>query len=437
MEDPTLLKRNGTGFHEKEKTFAATTMQYIRNGTAFYWASFFVLILIEFFLGGQLSKILTRQNYSLYVIVLNTLPFYNVLVNIGISYVIIYMVSYNEDIRYKLFRSSLKLQTIWYIFLVAVHLLLFLFFRTTITECLLITIIISYSYSYRLNLNSFFLGTHSYSQAAISNGLQKTGLLVLVVIISYVSWLKDLLNNHFVPAYSAIEVSVVLLYFIIFWKTNYASFKAPVISYRRRILKYGKYSMLNNGMNVFYYLIIAFIIRSSQLDPHTKIVMSLCIVFFRYTGAVVAPFVSITIPQFTRIKNDLLNVKKLYQKHFVFILMLSLFTLIGCRFLFGYVINQFYAASYHDIPEYFYFFCYLIPLLFLNALNTQLIAALGKIKFTFKVEFICTLILVLFYAWNLQFPIVNFHILYYMVLIHLAAKFVMINYGLYQVMFKK
>src|SRR5206468_535988 len=99
------------------------------SGLFFYWSSFFVLIFIEFFLGGALSKMLTKSNYSLYVNVLNNLPFYNVLVNIGISYGIVYMVSYNKQIRFSLFRQTIQLQFLWYALLAAVHLGLFFWFR--------------------------------------------------------------------------------------------------------------------------------------------------------------------------------------------------------------------------------------------------------------------------------------------------------------------
>src|SRR5579872_1609976 len=86
----------------------------IKNGIAFYWSSFFILILFEFYLGGQLSVILTKENYSIYINVLNTLPFYNVLANIGISYGIIYITSYNREIGFSLFRQAIRLQSVWY-----------------------------------------------------------------------------------------------------------------------------------------------------------------------------------------------------------------------------------------------------------------------------------------------------------------------------------
>lgn len=433
MEEQTVTNRN-TGSHVATtgKNLFGKLLYYLKNGQALYWFSFFLLILIEFLLGGQLSKILTKDNYSLYVNVLNTLPFYNVVVNLGLSYGIVYIVAYNPGIKFQLFRQSVKLQTAWYIFLVAVHLSIFFIFNNVWTESLLITILISYTYSYRLNINSFFLATRSYNKAALANALQKVALVVIFIVIHYVSTLGQSLNNNFLPVYPTIEFGVVLLYFIIFWQTNYQSVKSSKINYQNRILKYSKYAMLNNGFNLLNYTIIAFIIRSAHIDFNIQIILLLCVVFFRYTGVAIAPVFSIMNPLFTAIKNDTAGVNKMYRKYYVIILVMSLCTLLACRLFFGIIITNFYAKAYRDLPAYFNFFAYLIPLSFLNSLNASVMAALGKIKYTFRVEVVCTIVLVLFFSYDLLLPIVDYKWLYYIILIHLTIKFLLQSYGAYK-----
>ena len=432
MEEQTVINRiNGSSMATTGKNLNGKLVYYLKNGQALYWCSFFILILIEFLLGGQLSKILTKDNYSLYVNVLNTLPFYNVVVNFGLSYGIVYIVAYNPDIKFRLFRQTLKLQTAWYIILVAVHLAIFFIFNNAYVESLLITVVISYTYSYRLNINALFLATRFYNKAAIANALQKVSLITVFIVIYYISYLKQLLNDRFLIVYPFIELGVVLLYLIIFWQTNRLSLRSQKINYQKRILKYSKFAMFNNGLNLLSYIIIAFIIRSSHIDINIQIIFMLCIVFFRYTGVAIAPVFSIMNPLFTSIKNDTAGIKKLYIKYCIIISVMSLLALITCRLFFSFIIDHFYAISYRDLPGYFYFFCYMIPLLFINSLNSSVLAALGKIKYTFKTEVVCTIVLLAFFFYNLLSPITIYNVFYYIVLAHLCVKFLMLCYGTY------
>lgn len=412
-------------------------LQYFKNGLIFYWSSFFLLILIEFLLGGQLSKILTKENYSLYVNVLNTLPFYSVLLNVGLSYGLVYLIASHPAIKFTLFRQALQTQTIWYFILLGIHILLFFFFRNLFVVALMITLLISYTYSYKLNINSFFLATGAYHKAALSNLLQKAVLLLLFIIAFRRSGLAELLNAQFTFAYPAIELGVVFLYFLLFWQTNFKSIRASKVNYRKRMFKYGKYAMLNNGLSMLYYTIVAFVIASSHIDVHLKIILGLCFMFFRYTGVAIAPVISVISPQLTRNKNDLPSIKKLYKKYFIVILAISLLTLVLCRFLFGGIITYFYARSYADLPGYFYFFVYLIPFSLFNSFHATVLAALGKIKYTFKTEVLCTILLFLFLIYNLWLPAVDYHFFYYIIFVHLIVKFSLQTYGYYSIFNKK
>jgi len=429
MQDHSGIKNNNETTPAAGNIFISRLLHYAKNGILVYWSSFFILILIEFFLGGQLSKILTSNNYSVYIIVLNTLPFYSVLVNIGFAYSIIYFISYNSATRYSLLRKTFQLNTAWYLLLVAVHFVIFFLFRGIYLEALLITILIAYTYSYKLNLTSFFLASGGYTKAAISNTLQKITLVVVFTLVFYSAGLQQILNVKFPAAYPAIELSAVLLYFVFFWKTNITALSAQNINYGKRLIQYGKYAMFNNCLNLLYYTIIALIIRSAHIALHIQIILGLCILFFRYTAVAIAPLFSTMSPQLTRIKNDTAAVQKMYKKYFVIISAMSLFILLGCRFFFSFIIIHFYAAAYRDLPEFFNFFCYLIPLLFLNSYNSSAMAALGKIKFATWAELICTLLLVLFFVYNLLSPITGYHVFYYMVLIHLAVKFLILGFG--------
>ncbi|MGC4014668.1 MAG: hypothetical protein QM755_09165 [Luteolibacter sp.] len=437
MKEPAVTNRHDASPADPKGSYTVTRLAYyIKNGQALYWCSFFILILIEFLLGGQLSKILTEGNYSLYVNVLNTLPFYNIVVNLGLSYCIVYIISYNPDIRFRVFRQTLQLQTVWYLLLIAAHVFLLLVFNINITVSLLITTIISYTYSYRLNINSFFIATRSYNKAALANVLQKVSLVVIFFIIHYTGILQQQLNNRFIAIYPAIELGIVILYFIFFWHTTAATFGAADINYKKRLLKYGKYATFNNGLNLLNFSILALIVRSSHTDASIQIILLLCIIFFRYTGVAIAPFLPVMTPSLTSNKNDKGRVKKLYIKYYAFILGISIIAVLGCKFLLGLIITRFYAAAYHSLPIYFSFFAWLIPLSFLNSLNATVMSALGKIKYTFKVEVVCTILLSLFLTYGLISPFTEYHIFYYIVLTHLTAKFLLQSWGAYQAVYK-
>ena len=331
-----------------------------------------------------------------------------------------------------MFRQAIQLQAVWYIALVIIHVFIFFFFRNINFETLLITIVISYTYVYKLNITSYFLANRSYNKAAISNIIQKSALLVIFLFIQFTGQFRQTLNGHFSIAYPALEFSMVLLYFIFFPKTNYLSMTAPKLNYAKRLLKYGKYAMANNGLNLLYYTIIALIIRLSQLDVHLQIIMGLCIIFFRYTVVAIAPIFSTMNPQLTLIKNDSFKVQTMYKKYLVITALLSVSMLLICRYFFGFFIEHFYAASYNDLPRFFNFFAYLVPLLFLNSFNGSVMASLGKIKYTTVVEVVCTLILAIFFVYNLVWPITGYQLFYYVILIHLSIKFLMLNYGAYK-----
>jgi len=411
MKNHSDIKQVNANSDSWHRTITANLMRYARNGTLFYWSSFFILILFEFCIGGQLSVMLSKENYSIYISVLNTLPFYNVLTNTGISYGIVYIISYNKALGYNLFRQALRLQFIWYLIIVALHVAAFLLFPNTYFITLLITAIISYTYAYKLNITSYFLANGSYSKAAVSNMLQKSMLLVAFTLIHYANYYR-FINGHFTIAYPTVELAVIFFYFIAFPKTNYHALTAPKVNYTKRLLRYGKYAMLNNALNVLYYTIVAIIIRYSLLETHLQIILGLCIVFFRYTAAAVAPVFSTMIPQLTLIKNDSLRVKALYQKYLLITCVLGVAMLLTCRFLFGFFIDHFYASSYHDLPDFFNFFSYIIPLLFPTSLNGSTLAALGKIKYTTTVEVLCTAILLLFAGYNALWPVVDYHLFF-------------------------
>lgn len=431
MED-----RPGPKHNNKISTLAAENkdrvLYYVRTGHLLHWSSFFVLIFLELFIGGHLSKVLSKENYSVYVNILNALPFYNILVNMGIAYGISYIVSYNSGLKFSLLRQTFGVHVLWYLLLAVIHAVIYFFSGSNYAQALLITMLISFAYSYKLNLTSFFLATNAYPKAAVSNLLQKTVVAAIIISIYYSAQLQQLLNENFVTSYPAIELSVVLFYFIVFGRTNYRALSAPPINYRKRLLKFGKYAMVNNGLNVLYYTIIALIIHSSALALQQQIVMGLCITFFRFTAVAIAPLFSTMSPQFTRIKNDSSKVWAMYKKYFVAVLLISLVTMLGCRFFFGIIITNFYDPSYHDVPAYFNFFCYLIPLLFINALNGTAAGALGKIKYTTRTEIICTALLLLFLVFTFVSPIADYRLLNYMVLAHLVVKFVLLGLGTYK-----
>ena len=431
MEEISEIKQTNPAFSKAAGSYLFKPLKFFRNGMAFYWASFFILIPIEFFLGGQMSVLLSKQNYSIYVNVLNTIPFYNVLANLGISYSIIYIISYNRDIRYNLFGQAIRLQTIWYVILVIIHLLLFYCFSTILSGTLLITVIITFTYLYRQNITSFFLATKAFGKAALSNMIQKSTLVVAFYLIHFNMWFRQMLNDRFLIIYPLIEFAVVALYIVFFTRTNYLSLRASKIKYSKRLIKYGKYAMLNHGLNVLYYTIIAIIIRYSNIELHLQIILGLCIIFFRYTVVTIAPMFSIMSPQLTLIKNDHERVQAMYRKYLVLVSVVSVAMLLVCRFFLSFFITRFYAPSYHDLPLFFNFFCYLIPLLFLNSLNGAFMAALGKIKFTAVVEIICTLILASFFIYNLFTPIGDYTMFYYIILIHLSVKCLLLHYGTY------
>lgn len=402
------------------------------TGRVLYWSSFFILIFVEFLLSGQLSKILAKDNYAIYVNVLNTLPFYSVLINIGLSYSIIFIIAYNKEIKYKVFGQSLRLQAAWYLFIVAVHILAYMLLRNIYAASLLITAIISFTYASKLNMNSFFLATGAYNKAAVSNSLQKIVLLAIVLFIS-AEHLKRPLNYAFMFVYPSMEVAVAAAYFIVFWRTTYMAVTAPKVNYRKRMIQYGRYALFNNGLSMLYYTFIIFLITSSHIVPHLKIIFGLCFMFFRYAGVAVAPVISMASPQFTGVKNDRQKVRVLYKRQLAIVAVISLLVVVMTRLCFAFIITHFYARPYYDLPEYFYFFSYLIPLSFANSLNATVIAAMGKIKYTFKTEIVCTCLLLLFFLYNLLAPIADYHFFYYIVLAHLLLKFAMQAYGSYSV----
>lgn len=414
------------------RSIAASLAHYTRSGIAAYWFSFFILIFIEFFLGGQLSHLLTKENYATYISILNTLPLYNVLSNAGIAYGIMYMASYNPAGRFALLSQAVKTQAIWYALLVALHTIVWYAYGSTYPAILLVTIIITYTYSYRLNLTSFFIASGSYYKAAAANVVQKTALLLVFLFTFYSAPFNNIINARFSVAYTIIELAMMGLYVVLFYKTNAAAFAAPAINYSSRLKKYGKYAAVNNGLNVLYYSIIALIIRHSGISTHKQIILGLCIVFFRYTAIAIAPVFPTLNPQLTRLKNDIPSVIRMYRKYFLFILLASIGTMVGCRLCFGYIITAFYAHSYHDLPLYFNSFCYLIPLLFINSFNASAMAALGRIKFTAVAEVVCTVLLLLVLAYEIASPITDYHYIYYIVLLHLSVKFLLLAFGTYK-----
>ena len=411
--------------------------RYRRNGLLLYWASFFILTMAEFLLGGQLSKILDGKNYAFYVSVLNSLPFYTVIMNLGLSYGIVYITSHNRELKYKIFGQALRLQTGWFLALVAAHIGLFYVVHTPFVLGLFVAIVVSYTYAYRLNINSLFLATAEYKKAAVANMLQKVALVVVFLVIFYSAHLRQFLNRHFIPVYPLIELGIVLLYVLVFSKANYRSLTAGNINYRNRLLRYGKYAMLNNGLSMAYYSIVAYMLSSSAIDLHSRIVIGLCFTFFRFTGVAVAPLVSVISPNLTKNKNNPIATGRLYKKYYLVVLAAGVAALVLCRYFFGYIIHAFYNHSYRDVPIYFNFFALLIPLSFLNSLNATVLAALGKIRDTFRTEVICTTVLAIFLAYNLAMPAIHYQFFYYVVTIHLTLKFLLQSYSAYSTVYKR
>lgn len=411
---------------------ARGTGVYIRNGQAFYWASFFMLIGIEFLLGGQLSRMLTKENYAVYISVLNYLPFYTILANLGLSYGIVYIIAWNRQLRYPLFRETIKLQSAWYVVLIALHTILLLIFRDIYTRTLLVTLVISYTYTSKLNITSFFLASKNYNKAAFANVLQKVALCILLFLLLRTTTATQLLNNHFWSLYPAMELGVILLYIVFFMPTARQLMAAPAISYRRRLLRFGRYAMVNNGLNVLYFTILALIIRSSALPLHVQIISGLCIVFFRYSAVAVAPLFAIMSPQLTGIKNNTTLVAKMYKRYLLATVVMGVAILLGYRLLFGFVIHTFYAPAYHDLPAYFYYFAWLVPLLFISSLHATMLSALGKIKYTLRTEIFCTALLALFFCYNLFLPVTGYLIFYYFVVAHTCLKCLLLSYGVYR-----
>jgi O-antigen/teichoic acid export membrane protein len=397
-------------------------LYYIKNGLAFYWCTFVLLVLIELILGGKLSKILTKENYSLYVNVLNTLPFYNVLINIGMSYGIAYIVAYDPRMKFQIFRQSIQLQTIWYLIIISFHIAAFFIFNNALVATLLISSLIAYPYAYKLNINSLFLATRSYNKAAISITLQKVALLLIFIVIYHISAMQRTLNNRFMIIYPAIEIGVGALYLIVFWRTNLLAFSAKKINYKKRLLGYGKYATFNNGLNLLNFAIITFMLRSSRTSMNDQTMFLLCIVFLSYTSVAITPVFAIMTPLFTVIKNKTPAVREMYKKYFLFTLGFSFLGFFFCRFFFSYIIIGFYARSYWDLPSYFDIFTYLLPVYFLIIYNASVMAAIGKIKYSFSIEVLSTLILVSFFVYGSLFPITDHHTFYYMTCLHLILK---------------
>lgn len=432
----TLRNVKEAGTPQRPDDAGKTLITYLRNGQALYWLSFFVLILVEFFLGGTLSKLLTKENYSLYVNILNTIPFYNVLVNVGMSYGIMYIVATNRNIRYPLFRQTITLQIGWYFLLVLVHALAYIVFGGVYLQCLLITAVVSFTYAYKLNLNSFFLAGKAYNKAAAANALQKISLLLIFLLIGASATSVQTLNAKYPVMYTAIELAITALYIMAFWATNAIAMRARKVNYRKRIFAFGKYSMFNNGLGLLYFTIMAFIIRGSGLDLHMQVIMGLCFMFFRYTGVAIAPMISIINPLLVAARNDRALAWKMYRRYFIYIVGMGILTTLLCRLLFGFIVTRFYASSYQDLPQYFYFFAYLIPLSFLNSLNASAMNAMGKIKYTFRTEVICTVLLMLFFIYNLVSPVGDYRIFYYMVSVHLVIKGILQMSGAYKLVRK-
>lgn len=402
---------------------------YAKQGHLFYWTSFFVLILIELFIGGQLSKHLTGKNYSTYINVLNTLPFYNILVNAGMSYAVGYFIAYSTDIKQSVLAQAYRINALGYVLFVAAHIVLYCFIPNTYLPAMLIAALISISYSYRQNLTAYFLASGANKKAAGANMLQRTGVAIAILSLSLLPSFQILINRSFIKVYPIIELSALSLYAVFFWRTNQSIFTAPNLNYRRRLLAFGKYATINNTLNVLYYTIVALIIHSSAIDLHVQIILGMCFVFFRYTAATIAPLFATMSPQLTRLKQYPQQVAELYRKYFIAIATLSILIAFICRLLFGYMVHFFYARQYDDLPVYFNFFCYLTPLLFINSLNGTVLAALGKIKFTTRTEAICTAMLLMFYIYSIISPITHYSILNYMILAHLILKCALLGVG--------
>ncbi len=407
----------------------SSLVRYIKNGILFYWSSFFILILIEFFIGGLFSKILTPENYSLYVNVLNTLPFYSILVNLGISYSISYIIAHNPAIQFSFLKQSFSIQGRWYLLLIALHLGICIIFSHAYFDILFTTTIISFTYAYKLNLTTYFMATGAYVRAAISNTLQKISIAVVIAIIYYSRDLQVVVNGHFKPVYILFELGMVIFYFTLFPGINRQIISAAKVNYRKRIYSFGKYAMLNNGLNVLYYTLITLILRTSQIETHLQIIIGLSILFFRYTAVSIAPVFATMGPQLTKIRNNTALVRNMYKKYLALSIAFAILIMLGCMFCFSFIINRFYAAAYHDLPGYFTFFTYLIPLLFLNSFHGTFLSAIGKIKTTTIAEIVCTLILLCFLLWNFLSPISNYQIINYMVCIHLVVKFIILSAG--------
>ena len=408
----------------------SSIVRWVKNGILFYWLSFFILIVIEFFIGGIFSKVLARENYSFYVNVLNTLPFYSILVNLGISYSISYVIAHNPAIRFSFLKQSFSMQRKWYLLLAAIHLGICIIFSHAYFDILFVTTVISYTYAYKLNLTAYFVATGAWSRAVLSNTLQKTSIAVAIAIIYFSHSLQVFVNGHFIPVYILLELGVVLFYFILFPGINRQIASSLKASYRKRIYSFGKYAMLNNGLNVLYYTLITLIIRTSELDTHLQIITGLSLLFFRYSAVSIAPVFASMSPQLTKIKGSTELVQQLYKKYLAFSVSFALLIVLGCMLCFSFVIHRFYAASYHDLPKYFSFYVYLIPLLFINSFHGTFLSAIGKIKTTTLAEIICTVILLCFMAWNFLSPVSNYKFINYMVCIHLVVKFIILSAGI-------
>ena len=194
--------------------------------------------------------------------------------------------------------------------------------------------------------------------------------------------------------------------------------------------------MFSNILNLATYMIIILILRSSHTAHVVQTMFLLCIVFFRYTAVVIIPILSIMTPLLTSIKNDVLKTREMYKQYYQWILIIGVITLIICKSLFAMVITRFYASTYWELPAYFNFFTYMIPLSFLSALNASVMGALGKIKLIFRIELICILLLVLLCIYGQVFIISDHHVFYYMLFVYLTLRFLFESYGAYRSVYR-
>jgi hypothetical protein len=351
-----------------------------------YYSSFFVLIIVEFAIGGLFSRLLNKENFHTYIQIANYLPFYNIVGNLGISFSLLFFSAGHPHLKQKIFSSAQRFNVLWYIILISLHLAISLILRVDVVYILLLSLLISFPYSIRGNVNHYYLAQQDYNMATVTSIAQKLAILTLVSLFMYYDGLGKIVNEQFLVAYPLIEIGVIIIYFLFTLKIIPFSDLFKKGGYEKRIFKYGRYVGINSILSVSFYSLITLLLTLSEVDIQIKVMLGLCFIYMRYSGIIIAPIVSMISPQIVTGMSSVDVLSKLLKKFSLLFLVLALITIILIELLFDKFFALVFDESYIMFPLYFRYFYGMIPILFLIYFFCAFLNATGKVKLSLRTE---------------------------------------------------